>query len=417
MKLEIAKGTREIEPKEKIVMNYIIEVIKRNFELYGFSPIETPILQRIDVLASKYAGGAEILKEIFKLNDQGERELALRYDLTVPLGIYIALNPNIKLPFKRYEIGKVFRDGPVSTERFREFWQCDADVVGSASMVTDAELMDLGLKTFRDLNLSVDIRVNNIKILKGIILSANISDDKISSTILIIEKLKKIGVDGVKKELKESGLNSIQIDSVLSALLIDGTNSEKLNKLKLILKDNEGIKEMEKLIDYVPQINFDASLARGLSYYTGTIFEVGLLNSKIKTTICSGGRYDNMIGDFIDNNQKYPAVGISFGLDRIYQVVEFDQKATAKVYVIPINTLKESLSLARELRYNKINTSIDLMSRGISKNLDYANALGIPYVIFVGDNEIKEGKFKLKNMVSGNEEMLKIKDIINTLKD
>src|SRR3989338_5235159 len=276
MKLEIAKGTREIEPKEKIVMNYIIEVIKRNFELYGFSPIETPILQRIDVLASKYAGGAEILKEIFKLNDQGERELALRYDLTVPLGIYIALNPNIKLPFKRYEIGKVFRDGPVSTERFREFWQCDADVVGSASMVTDAELMDLGLKTFRDLNLSVDIRVNNIKILKGIILSANISDDKISSTILI------------------------------------------LNKLKLILKDNEGIKEMEKLIDYVPQINFDASLARGLSYYTGTIFEVGLLNSKIKTTICSGGRYDNMIGDFIDNNQKYPAVGISFGLDRIY---------------------------------------------------------------------------------------------------
>ena len=417
MKLEIAKGTREIEPKEKIVMNYIIEVIKRNFELYGFSPIETPILQRIDVLASKYAGGAEILKEIFKLNDQGERELALRYDLTVPLGIYIALNPNIKLPFKRYEIGKVFRDGPVSTERFREFWQCDADVVGSASMVTDAELMDLGLKTFRDLNLSVDIRVNNIKILKGIILSANISDDKISSTILIIDKLKKIGVDGVKKELKESGLNSIQIDSVLSALLIDGTNSEKLNKLKLILKDNEGIKEMEKLIDYVPQINFDASLARGLSYYTGTIFEVGLLNSKIKTTICSGGRYDNMIGDFIDNNQKYPAVGISFGLDRIYQVVEFDQKATAKVYVIPINTLKESLSLARELRYNKINTSIDLMSRGISKNLDYANALGIPYVIFVGDNEIKEGKFKLKNMVSGNEEMLKIKDIINTLKD
>ena len=417
MKLEIAKGTREIEPKEKIVMNYIIEVIKRNFELYGFSPIETPILQRIDVLASKYAGGAEILKEIFKLNDQGERELALRYDLTVPLGIYIALNPNIKLPFKRYEIGKVFRDGPVSTERFREFWQCDADVVGSASMVTDAELMDLGLKTFRDLNLSVDIRVNNIKILKGIILSANISDDKISSTILIIDKLKKIGVDGVKKELKESGLNSIQIDSVLSALLIDGTNSEKLNKLKLILKDNEGIKEMEKLIDYVPQINFDASLARGLSYYTGTIFEVGLLNSKIKTTLCSGGRYDNMIGDFIDNNQKYPAVGISFGLDRIYQVVEFDQKATAKVYVIPINTLKESLSLARELRYNKINTSIDLMSRGISKNLDYANALGIPYVIFVGDNEIKEGKFKLKNMVSGNEEMLKIKDIINTLKD
>ncbi len=416
MKPERAKGTREIEPKEKIVMNYIIDIIKKNFELYGFSPIETPTLQRFDVLASKYAGGTEILKETFKLNDQGKRELALRYDLTVPLAIYVALNPDIKLPFKRYEIGKVFRDGPVSTERFREFWQCDADIVGSSLIISDAESIDLILRIFRDLNLSIDINVNNVKILKSIMFYSKIPEDKISNTILIVDKLKKIGVDGVKKELKNYGLDLKQIDSLLSLLLIEGTNTEKLNKLKIII-DSEGINEMQGLIDYVPQINFDISLARGLAYYTGSIFEVSLLNPKIKTTICSGGRYDNMIGDFINNKQKYPAVGISFGLDRIYQVVKFDQKSITKVYIIPINTLKESLNLARELRYNKINTSIDLMSRGISKNLDYANVLSIPYVIFVGENELKEGKFKLKNMITGKEEMLKIKDLINTLKD
>ena len=177
MKPETAKGTRDLIPKEALFKDEIISKLKKIFELYGYSPLETPILERYDTLSAKYAGGSEILKETFKLKDQGKRELGLRYDLTVPFARFVGMNPNIKLPFKRYQIGPVFRDGPIKLGRFREFYQCDADVVGSASMVTDAELMDLGLKTFRDLNLPVDVKVNNVKILKAIMEQCKIMDN------------------------------------------------------------------------------------------------------------------------------------------------------------------------------------------------------------------------------------------------
>src|SRR3989338_429526 len=369
MEIELAKGTKEVNPEQKLIRNRILNVLLKVFELYGFQPLETPTLQRLDVLASKYAGGAEILKETFKLNDQGNRDLALRYDLTVPLAIYVALNPNIKLPFKRYEIGKVFRDGPVSSERFREFWQCDVDTIGSGSMIADAEIINLASRVFNELKLKVKIKANNRKILDGLMDYCNIQENDREAAILTIDKLEKIGTDSVKKELKEKGLEDIKIKKLINLISLKGKNKEKISKIKKVLNNNKGVEDIEELLKYAPQAEFDPSLARGLAYYTGTVFEIFLINSEIKSAVCSGGRYDKIIGNFIGNNQDYPAVGISFGLDRIEQALKFDEKTTTKVYIIPIKQNKKAAELANELRNNNINADIDLMNRGVSKNL------------------------------------------------
>src|SRR3989344_3663770 len=417
MEIERAKGTKEVDQKQKILMNYIVEVIKKNFELYGFLPLETPTLQRYDVLASKYAGGAEILKETFKLNDQGNRDLALRYDLTVPLCIYVALNPNVKLPFKRYEIGKVFRDGPVSVERYREFWQCDADIVGSANILSDVETINLGLKIFNELKLDVQFKVNNRKILDSVLESAGIPKDKETTSVLIIDKLEKIGIEGVKKELREDKLTDVQIEKLLRLVSVEGNNTEKLEFLKSKLNNKEGINEMEELVKYIPEIYFDPSLARGLSYYTGIIFEVKLNNSDVKSTITSGGRYDNIIGNFIGNNQKYPAIGISFGLDRIELAIKERKVEITKAYVIPIKQTEKAMEIVKALRDNGINSDLDLIGRSISKNLEYANTLGIPYAVIIGENEIKENKYTLRDMTTGKEEKLSVNELIKKLKN
>src|SRR3989338_9280516 len=271
MKTERAKGTKEYSPEEKIIKDKIVNTITKIFQLYGF-----------------------YLKETFKLKDQGERELALRYDLTVPLAIYFALNPNTKLPFKRYEIGKVFRDGPISTERFREFWQCDVDIIGAKSIVAEAELINLAFKIFKEFNLSVIIKVNNRKILDGIMNYAEISKENVGDIILIIDKLDKIGKEGVTKELKEKNLDDDQISKIFNAILINGSNKDKLIRIKDLLEDNEGILELEELLKYEPNINLEFSLARGLAYYTGTIYEIQLNDPRFKTSFSSGGRYDNM---------------------------------------------------------------------------------------------------------------------------
>ncbi len=416
MEIERAKGTKEVNPEQKLVRNRVINTLVKTFELYGFQPLETPTLQRFDTLASKYAGGSEILKETFKLKDQGSRDLALRYDLTVPLAIYVALNPQVKLPFKRYEIGKVFRDGPVSAERFREFWQCDVDIIGSSSMLADAEIINLASRVFRELKLDVVIKVNNRKILDGLMEYSKVPEDKRESAILTIDKLEKIGLEGVKKELQEKKLSKDQTDRLLNSINIKGANKDKLSSLKKVIPNNEGLKEMQELLEYAPEATFDPSLARGLAYYTGTVFEIFLKNSEIKTSVCSGGRYDNMVGEFIGNNQKYPAVGIAFGLDRIELALKLEEKTTTKVYVIPIKQIQRASELVKELRDSNINADMDLMERGISKNLDYVNKLSIPYSIFIGEEEVKIKKFKIRDMKSGKEELLDINEIIKKLK-
>jgi len=418
MKLQRAKGTQDFLPEQKIVRQYIIDTLREVFELYGYSQLETPVLERYETLSSKYAGGSEILKEIFTLKDQGNRELALRYDLTVPFSRVIAMNPQLKMPFKRYQIGQVFRDGPISTGRVREFWQCDVDIVGIKKMTADAEILSLADMVYKKLGLKVKIKVNNRKVLNSILKEADITENP-EDIILTIDKLYKIGIKGVKEELKSKKLNDKQINKIINLISIKGSNQQKLKELSK-LENKEGLEEIKELLSYLKEfktkVGFDITLARGLSYYTGTIFEV-VLNKDLSLSLGGGGRYDDMISKFMDSKQEYPAVGISFGLDRIYNLLvnKNIKKTNTKIFIIPIQTLKESLSIAQKLRENNINTDIDLNNKGISKNLDYANKLNIPYVLFIGENELKKKKLKLKDMNSGKERFLTISQLCNFL--
>lgn len=433
MKLQLAKGVRDVPPEDKIVKNQIVDTLKSIFELYGYSPLETPLIERESVLASKYSGGEEILKEMFTFKDQGKRKLGLRYDLTVGFSRFIGMNPHLKIPFRRYQIGKSFRDGPIKLGRYREFWQCDVDIMGCKDIGAESELLSIADKFLKKINLNAEIKVNNRKILKGILSYAEVSPDLEKATILTIDKLEKVGLEEVEKELIQKGLTQESVNKIKTNLLIQGNNQKKIEKLKSLINSEEGkqgLEEMSSLIqllkEYNTEITFDVSLARGLSYYTGTVFEIFLINSKIKSAISAGGRYDNMISDLLETQKEFPAVGISFGLDVISDALEKSSKpikSTAKIYIIPVgvdetNNLKsKSIKIAEELRVGGINSCFDIMGKGISKNLNYANSLNIPFVLFIGEEEIKTKKFKLKNMETGEEKVLELKEIIKQLKE
>jgi len=403
------KGTKDIDVEEKIQVNRIIKIITEVFEKYGFNPLQTTTLEKYETLAAKYAGGSEILKETFKLKDQGKRNLGLRYDLTVPLARYIAMNPNLKMPFKRYEIGQIFRDGPIKTGRYREFTQLDADTVGSSNMLADAEILAMTSEVFSRLNLKFIIRLNNRKVLDSILDYYNIPKEKREDMILSIDKLDKIEVSGVKKELTEKGFK--KVDNLLNLIF---TND--LNDVKKVIKDKNGIEELNQLVKYckllnVKNLEIDISLARGLAYYTGTIFEVYLKNSEIKSSVAAGGRYDKMIGSFI--GRDVPAVGISFGIDVIKDASKQNkEKNVAEFYLIPINTLEKSLGILKKLRQANLKCDIDLNDRGISKNLEYASKYEIPYVVLIGKDELKQNKVKLRDMKTGKEKLLAVNELI-----
>ncbi len=426
MSLQTAKGVRDFAPEEKILRDKIAGTIKYFFEVYGFSPLETPILERFETLSAKYAGGSEILKETFALTDQGKRKLGLRFDLTVPLARYIGMNPNIKLPFKRYEIGRVFRDGPIRLGRMREFWQCDADIIGVKSMYAEAELLSIAKDVFNKLGINAIIKVNNRKLLNGILDEAGISDKK-EEAILSIDKLDKFGIGEVKEELKEKGFKAGQIEKLLEIFAIKGDYGSTIKRLKQIIKSSEGlegIKEIEELFNYLKLLNvnaeLDISLARGLAYYTGTVFEVFQKEGIITSSIAAGGRYDKMISAFLNSKREYPAAGLAFGLEPITEIVKLMKKETiktkAKIYLIPIKAFEQSMEILKMLRSAGINADIDALERGPSRNLEYANSLGIPYVLFIGQDELKQEKLKLKDMRSGREELLAIKDVIAKMK-
>ena len=410
MELQTAKGVRDFPPEEKILRQQVVDILRTIFENYGFSPLETPILERFETLSAKYAGGAEILKETFKFKDQGDRDIGLRYDLTVPLARFVGMNPNLKLPFKRYEIGRVFRDGPIKLGRYREFWQCDIDIIGSKSMVAEAELLTIVDEVFKKLKIDIDLKINNRKLLDGIMIFAGIKENS-NSAILSLDKIEKIGQDGVEKELKEKGFSKDQIKGLFEAI-----SKKKLSDFEKLLKDNEGIKELKELFLLLDELKisykFDPCLARGLAYYTGTVFEVFAKKEAINSALAAGGRYDKMIGGFLESNKDYPAVGIAFGLEPITEIlktrVKDVKKTVTKYFIIPIKTLKESLIVAKKLRDKEINTDIDLMDRGISKNLDYANSLGIPFVIIIGPEELKQKKVKVRDMKSGKETFVSV---------
>jgi len=429
MTIEMAKGTRDFPPEDKIIREELVSSLKEVFESYGYSPLETPSIERLDTLTAKFAAGTEsdAAKEIFKLTDQGNRELGLRFDLTVPFSRFVALNPNLKMPFKRYEIGRVFRDGPIKLGRYREFWQCDVDIAGAASVKAEAELLLLALEALKKLKLDAYIEVNNRKLLFGLMNFCEIPSEKRETVIISIDKLAKYGEDVVRKELVDKFVDRHSIDKLLEVFTARGSNNDILERVASSINSDigkEGLKELKELFEYLKfvehgKIVLNIALARGLAYYTGAVFEGYIKNSKVTSSICGGGRYDNMIGMYASNNRLYPAVGISFGLEPITDALKLNlpelKKTVAELYIIPIQTFKESLVIATTLREAGLNVDIDLMDKGISKNLDYANTLKIPFVAFIGETELKEEKIKLKNMNTGNERLVSLDEVYDLI--
>lgn len=431
MSVQLAKGVKDYNFKEMIKRQDLMNKLKKVFEKYGFSPFETPIIERYDVLNSKFGAGedSDAMSEVFKLTDQGKRELGLRFELTLSMCRFIAMNPTVKLPFKRYEIGRVYRDGPIKLGRMREFVQCDVDIVGAKQMIADAEILKLGVDALKELGLDAYILVNNRKILKGLLEFSGIDEKNKIKAIIIIDKLDKIGEEETKKELYELGIKQENTQKLLEIITFKGTLQETLTLLKEKITDEEGkqgIQEVEELFSYLTEedqknIIFNTSLARGLSYYTGTIFEGYLRKSKVTSAICGGGRYDKLISSLMNTNTQYPAIGISFGLVPILDAINLEEKQEEKevvteLFVVPVgNVTKQAMNIAKTMRDEDIKTDIDLMSRPISKNLKFANSQKIPYVLLVGENEIKENKYKLKNMKTGDEKELSIEEAVKEI--
>lgn len=424
MKLQNVKGSIDYLPEEQKIRNYINETLKETFEEYGYLSIETPILMYYDVLSGKYDENNDLLKEIYKLTDQGQRNLGLRYDLTVPFAKFIALNKNkIKLPLKRYEIAKVFRDGPVKLGRDREFTQCDADVVGISGQMIEAECLSLYVSAFRKLGIDIKIQYNSRNLMTGLILVSGVPKDFISSTITIIDKMDKLTNREFQNQLELIGLEKDSIEKLLEYFKcsLDELNNEFRDTTCLELQ--KGLEELNNLDQYIQNLEigddciFTPTLARGQDYYTGNVFEVYEAHGRLSCSIGGGGRYDKMITNFISDGESYPAVGISFGLTSIYELMirkETEQKQTDyDLYLIPMGEEAEAitLKLANNLRSKGLKITIEMTGKKIKKCFEWANKNNIPYVAVIGEDEVKNGNIKIKNMTTGENIDCSITDI------
>lgn len=417
MKIMNVKGTTDNLPNKEIIRRKVVNILTNTFENYGYLPLDTSILCYYDLLASKYSGGSEILKEVYKLNDQGDRTLGLRYDLTVPFSKVISMNANknITLPFKRYEVGKVFRDGPVKTGRAREFYQCDVDVCGIEGQFIEAEMLMMTIECYKKLRIDVYVEINNRKLLEGLIISVGIDRDITSNVILSVDKLAKIGVDGVKEELKELNIEEEKLDKLFELFKcnIEELDETNINNESFI----EGMSEIKELFTYIKELHlednaiFTPYLARGLEIYTGTVWEVFDKQKRLTCAIGGGGRYDKIITNFIDDGNSYPAVGISFGLVPICELLEDYMVSSYDLLIIPLDTNVESLKLAGKLRSNDIKVIIEMNKRKVKKALESADKNKIPYVIVLGENEIKTREIEIKDMNNSTNIKVNIDDI------
>ncbi len=457
IKPSLAKGTRDFSPQEMVKRNYIFDTIKMVFKKYGYAEIQTPSMENLSTLTGKY--GDEGDKLIFKILNSGDflskvkpellsqansnavtssiSEKALRYDLTVPFARYVVMHQNdISLPFKRFQVQPVWRADRPQKGRYREFYQCDVDVVGSDSLLNEAEfiliyqeaLSNLGLKDFT-------IKINNRKILSGIAEVVGKPELIIDMTVAI-DKLDKIGLDGVIKELLERGFTEADIDRLKPVILLEGTNEQKLDSLKTVLSVSatglKGVEEIEAVFDYVnsmlkadssmnPNVELDITLARGLNYYTGCIFEVKT-NEVSMGSIGGGGRYDDLTGMF--DLKGLTGVGVSFGADRIYDVLQelnlFPESAAAGTKVLISNFDKEAeryaLPILQQLRGANIAAELYPSSSKLKKQMSYADDKHIPYVILIGSEEMSNDVLTLKNMKSGQQEKLTIAAVVELLK-
>lgn len=404
--LRNVKGCTDYSPREQFIRNYISDTLKKVFEKYGFKPLQTPILCYYDLLALKYDEDSEILNEVYKVTDQADRNLALRYDLTVPFAKYIAINQNTKLPFKRYEIGEVFRNGPVKLGRDREFIQCDVDSVGIEGQLVEAEFVALYVEAYNNLGIDVVIKYNNRKFLSGIIIEAGIPENLVTDTITVIDKFEKLSKAELEKEFAKVGLNSEQMEKIFMYLNMDADQLINIENKNEVLA--QGIEELNTLKEYIEKlglleyVQFAPSLARGQEYYTGTVFEVYVKDGSITSSIGGGGRYDKMITDFINNGNTYPAVGVSFGLNVIYEILrnreEFTENALTDIFIIPMGTEIECLKIAETLRKTGYKVEVEMRNRKMKKLLEYANEENIPFVFILGEDELANQCITVKNM-------------------
>ncbi len=432
VKPSILPGFMELIPSDQILFNWMMETIRNNYEKYGFLPIDTPVIEKSEVLLAK--GGGDTEKQVYKIESKST-DMSMRFDLTVPLARYVSqYYSQLEFPFRRYQIGKVYRGERNQKGRFREFYQCDIDIVGnnSLSIINDAEIPSLIYSTFKELGFdSFTIYINNRKILRGFFDNLNIQDS--AQILRIVDKLEKIGLDAVDKELQDIGLNKDTIDKIIDFINIEGSNEKILESLRKLDIDDEtfkeGLDELDTVIKYinlfgVPEDNYkiDISIVRGLDYYTGTVYETFLDEYPTLGSICSGGRYDDLASHY--TKQKLPGVGMSIGLTRLFyqlreaNIISAPDNLLTKVLIIPMNNecLDESVKIANSLRGEEIHTQVYLESGKLGKKFNYADKLNIPYVIVVGEDEIKTKLYSLRDMKSGEQKSLTVDDIIKGLK-
>ncbi|WP_202929090.1 histidine--tRNA ligase [Chitinophaga agri] len=445
IKPSIPKGTRDFGPVVVRKRQYIFQTIRETFELFGFQPLETPTMENMDTLTGKY--GEEGDKLIFKILDNGDilgraqqakdsRELgillcekALRYDLTIPFARYVVMNQHeLALPFKRYQMQPVWRGDRPAKGRYREFYQCDADVVGSNSLLNEIELLLIYDTVFTKLGMEgYEVRINNRKIL-GALADVVGQPELLTDITISIDKLDKIGIEGVRQELQERGLNETEIAKIENFLNISGSNEEKLQQLSVLFKDSptglKGIEELSYVLHTQPDAFkstpiLDVTLARGLNYYTGMIVEVKAPETVKMGSIGGGGRYDDLTGLF--GLPGLSGVGISFGVDRIYDVLEelqlFPATAQQGTQVLFFNldqaTAGVAFKLLMQLRAKGISSELFHEPSKMDKQMKYANKRNIPYVIIMGESEVQEGVVSVKNMVTGQQDKVKMTELVN----
>ena len=422
-------GFMELLPEDQIEFDRIKNIIEETYKRFGFLPIDTPIIEDSNVLLAKAGGETE--KQIYRFN-KGDNDLSLRFDLTVPLAKYVAKNQGVlSFPFRRYHIGKVYRAERPQRGRYREFYQCDIDVIGDGelSISNDAEMPSIIYNIFKQLDFGkFKIKINNRKLLGGFFDNLGLQD-KITDILRIVDKIDKIGQDNVKDMLKDLGVDDGKINSIIEFV---GTKENVIPYLDSLNIENElfktGLEEIKLVSKYmisfgVPEDYFmiDLSIARGLDYYTGTVYETILVDYPELGSVCSGGRYDNLAEYY--TNKTLPGVGISIGLTRLFYVLneykllkENKQKSISKVIVLPmIEDLTYPIKVATMLREKGINTEIFLEEKAFKKKLNYANKQNIPHVIIVGEDEVSQNKVTLKDMTSGEQKTISIEELISEL--
>lgn len=417
-------GFMELLPNEQILFEQMKQKIEKTYQKFGFLPLDTPILELSEILLAKAGGETE--KQIYQFQ-KGDTDIAMRFDLTVPLSKYVAKNyGNLSFPFRRYQIGKVYRGEKAQKGRFREFYQCDIDIIGDGelSTINDAEIPSVIYNLIKELGFEeFTIRINNRKILNGLFEYINQKDNSVE-ILRIIDKIEKIGKDAVIEDLEKIGVSKEAIEKIINFIEIDGTTDEKLQKLQDLNIENEtfklGLEELISVVKYirifgVPDTHFkvDLTIARGLDYYTGTVYETFLNDYRELGSVCSGGRYENLAEYYTD--KKLPGVGISIGLTRLFYklnelgLIKAEKASMSDVLVIPmVDDLSKPIILANSLREKNINTEIYLNDKKLKAKLKYADKLQIPYVIIVGEDEINSGVISVKNMITGEEKKANI---------